>query len=504
MPDQLPLRGFADPRVRRGAAAVAIAAALAFFFWSRSPLWLDEAQTVVIAHKSLPDLFRALKIDGSPPLFYLVLHGWMAVFGTGDEAVRSLSGVFAVLSLPAMALVARRVPPLRTQPWVPVLLLASCPFVVRYASEARMYSLVLLLVLLAILAFERAWVVGGAGWTIAAGVVSGALLLTQYWTIYLLVVVGAAAVVATVRGNRPSRRIVIALLIAAALFSPWLPTFAYQSAHTGAPWGKPPGIDTGLLSIGGWVGTGIAAPWLRLSYYALVVMAIAGYAARNGGIHIRRPLRRLPLVLCALSLVTMLVGTIASEISSNAYASRYSMIVVPFLLLVVAIGLTALPQSIQLPTLAILTALGLIASALIPFQTRTQAGEVADVLLRHAAPGDLVVICPDQLGPAIHRLAPSSGTQVVYPTFGPAAMVDWVDYKKRNENSRAGQFAQAALKRASGRPIWLVSAEGYPTFRRDCTNLYTDFAIARGRPHLYVKQSETSFEVDQLVEFTKR
>jgi uncharacterized membrane protein len=501
MPETARLRGFGDPRLWRAAGAVVVAVSIAFFFWTRSAMWLDEAQTVWIAHLSLPDLFRTLKVDGSPPAFYVLLHAWMALFGTGSEAVRSLSAVFAVLSLPAMAGVARRIPLLRDRWWIPVLLLATCPFVVRYASEARMYSLVLLLVLLGVLAFERCWTAGGFGWILAAGVAAGALLLTQYWSIYLLLVVGAVAVIAAVRGNRPARRIIIALVIAAILFAPWLPTFAYQSAHTGAPWGAPPGIDVGLLAIGGWVGTGIAAPWLRLSYYALLVIAIGGYAVRSGGIRIRRPVRRLPLALFVTSLVTMLVGTIVSQISNNAYASRYSMVVLPLLLLVVAIGITALPASMQLPTLAVLCALGVISSALIPFQTRTQAAEVAAVLHKHAAPHDLVVICPDQLGPAVHRLAAGAGTQVVYPTFGSPAIVNWVNYKKRNEDSRPGQFAKAALQRSDGRPIWMIWQDGYPTLKRDCSDVYTDLTAARGRPRLFVKPSHTSFEVEQLVEF---
>ena len=32
-----------------------------------------------------------LRLDGSPPLFYLLLHGWMAVAGTGEAATRSLA-----------------------------------------------------------------------------------------------------------------------------------------------------------------------------------------------------------------------------------------------------------------------------------------------------------------------------------------------------------------------------------------------------------------------------
>ena len=39
--------------------------------------------------------------DGIPPLYYLLLHGWMPVFGTGEAATRALSLLFALLAVPA-------------------------------------------------------------------------------------------------------------------------------------------------------------------------------------------------------------------------------------------------------------------------------------------------------------------------------------------------------------------------------------------------------------------
>lgn len=498
------LRGLADPRIWRVAAGAVIAACVGLFFSAKSPLWLDEAQTVWIAHLPLSHLFSALKEDGAPPLFYVLLHGWMAVFGNSSEAVRALPAAFAVLSLPAYALLARRVPMLRSRPWVPVLLLATCPFVVRYASETRMYSLMLLLVIVAGLTFERVWVVGGVGWTVAAGVVGGGLLLTQYWTLYLLLVVGAAAVVGAARGDRRARRVVASLLVAAAILAPWLPTLAYQSAHTGSPWGAPPGIDVVLLSLGSWAGGGIAGPWIGYAYYALVVVALFGYAADGGGLHLRRPARRLPLALLGIGAATMLLGVVASQIGKAAYAPRYSMVVLPIVMLIVAIAIVALPRGAQLPVLAALCALGLISSLGIPSERRTQAGQVARVLERYAAPNDLVVICPDQLGPAIYRLAPQAGRQVVYPTFGSPAMVDWVDYAARNESADPLQFAQTALHRAADRPIWLVWESGYPTFGSACRDLFTDFALARGTPLLLLSSSSHAFESEQVMEFPSR
>src|SRR3954471_24023165 len=78
-------------------------------FLTSSHLWLDEALTVNIARMPLSRIPDALRHDGSPPLYYLALHVWMAVFGSGDLAARSLSAVFAVATLPLIWLAALRI-----------------------------------------------------------------------------------------------------------------------------------------------------------------------------------------------------------------------------------------------------------------------------------------------------------------------------------------------------------------------------------------------------------
>ena len=143
-------------------------------FVTRSPLWLDEALSVNIAQLPLGQIPAALRHDGHPPLYYFLLHGWMALFGTGDVAVRALSGLFAVAALPLAWLVGRR----RGGPllaWLFVGVLALSPFALRYATETRMYSLLMLLVLVGYLLLDD--VVrrgrGGCGRLVGLALVSG-------------------------------------------------------------------------------------------------------------------------------------------------------------------------------------------------------------------------------------------------------------------------------------------------------------------------------------------
>ena len=98
--------------VALGGAVLVVSVVLRF--WTPSPMWLDEALTVNIAREPLRAIPHLLRDDGAPPLYYVLLHFWMKVFGTGDLGARSLSGVIGVLTLPAAWLAGYRV---GTQSW---------------------------------------------------------------------------------------------------------------------------------------------------------------------------------------------------------------------------------------------------------------------------------------------------------------------------------------------------------------------------------------------------
>jgi mannosyltransferase len=480
-------------------AAFILTASVALRFIALSPLWLDEAQTVEISHRSVSGLLSALRHDGSPPLYYVLLHAWMKMFGTGSFAVRALSGVLSVAALPLMWRVARHLGASRRNAWVALLLLATNPFAIRYATETRMYSLVVLLWLLAFLAFRQVWLNGGVVWMAAAALSTAALLLTHYWALFLAAVVGAAALVVVRRRRGPALRVLVSLAVGALGLLPWLSSLLFQLRHTGAPWGSPPSLATAFLTPTEWAGVGPVgtADVLTFAYYLLLLLALVGTATATGVLIGGRP-RRPAVWIIGIGFATMLLGCVVGLTLSSAYAPRYSsMALVPFLLAAAA-GFRALPARWWLPGVAAVCVLALVVSAALPAKARSQADQVADAL-RVASPHDVVVFCPDQLGPAVHRLAPHAGQQVVYPTMGSPAMVDWVDYEARNEAADPPAFARRVLARAGdGGAIWLVYAEGYPTFGDDCSRLLVAFGAARGQPRVVVHSHGHTQERDRV------
>src|ERR1700694_3855629 len=62
--------------------------------------WMDEAITTGIASHPLSAIPGILRHDGSPPLFYLLLHVWMSVFGSSESATHALPLLIGLVSIP--------------------------------------------------------------------------------------------------------------------------------------------------------------------------------------------------------------------------------------------------------------------------------------------------------------------------------------------------------------------------------------------------------------------
>jgi uncharacterized membrane protein len=150
-----------------------------------------------------------------------------------------------------------------------------------------MYALEMLLVACGMVALQRALEAPTLGRLTVFGLLVGLLLYTQYWAFYLVPVVGVLLLFLGWRGaNRDAaRRSLIALAIGVATFLPWLPTFLYQRAHTGTPWGTAvlPGIPLGYTLrdfAGGASGTTADRQESWLLFFVVFALLLLGVFAR--------------------------------------------------------------------------------------------------------------------------------------------------------------------------------------------------------------------------------
>jgi hypothetical protein len=487
-------------------AAVAVVG-IGFYCYTRSDLWLDEALTVNIARVPLGQLRGALERDGAPPLYYALLHVWTGVFGSGDAAARSLSNVIGLAMVVAVWFAARRFGS-ASFAWIAALLTLANPYAIRYATEARMYGLEMLLVALGIIAVDRALERPSLARLAPNSLLSAALVYTQYWGFYVLGVAGALMLWFAWRDpeRRPAAiRVAIAIIAGTALFAPWVPTFLSQRAHTGTPWGDPvlPGLPIGETFLG-FAGGEEQEGWLLL--LVLVPLILLGTFARPvDDRRIELDLRGQPAVraIAVVGAVTLVVGTTLSYLAGQAFEPRYSAIVFPFFILLAARGVTTLGDPrVRFGCLAVVIALGFAGGVRNVTEQRTQAGQVATVLRADAKPGDVVVYCPDQLGPAVHRLVQDGLDEVTYPAYDGPAFVNWVDYQERLDHTDEAKFAETILQRAAHKTLWYVTGPGYPNHHGVCEALADSFGLTRTRT-VRVVSDENYFEKPGLLQFTE-
>ncbi len=524
----------------RVSVVLAIAFAIVLRFWTRSDLWLDEALTVNIAHLPVSQIPAALRRDGAPPLFYILLHYWMDIFGTSDVAVRSLAGVFGVITLPVAWLCGRHIGG-RVVAWGAVLLLAVSPFAVYYDTEVRMYSLVVLLTGLGYLALRRVLIRPTVYNMIAVALVSSALLYTHYWALYLLGVVGLWLIYEafitgriwngrgtdnfasssgdpednsvgspenTVIKPKNAMAAIVAIIVGALTFIPWLPIFIFQAHHTGTPWIHPAGPQI-LVHVLGVMGGGGSFGG-RLLFIIITILAfLALFGVATSRYHIDLDIRTRPRgrAIAVIIAGTLLAGLIGGYISNSGFVSRYASVVFLPIVLLSAAGLLALADTRVRSTVMALAVVGGFAASVPNITTnRTQAGEVAGILAREGKPGDVVAYCPDQLGPAVNRLLPTSRyQQITFPRGTGPEFVNWINYTQVVKAANPTVFAHHLYELSHGRSqIWVVWAPGYLPFGDKCQEI---IQYLQDSPQLVWKQVLTTgpfFEGMGLFRFTSK
>ncbi len=124
-------------------------------------LWRDETDSLRFATRPLAQALAMFTRPGeNGPLFFLLLRPWLAVAGHSEFALRFPSALAGVLAVPLIYRWGRWLGT-RRMGWVAALLLSFNPYHLWYSQEAKMYALVVTLILAVLWAFVRAMERGG-------------------------------------------------------------------------------------------------------------------------------------------------------------------------------------------------------------------------------------------------------------------------------------------------------------------------------------------------------
>ena len=128
---------------------------LRVFALGSNGMWLDETFSVWMASHSVAEMLQwIVRIDQHPPLYYLLLHYWIALNGDTPYDVRLFSVLFGAGTIPIIYLIGKRMSGV-VMGLVAAVLLALSLFNIYFAQETRMYTLLTFNAAVAIYALVR-------------------------------------------------------------------------------------------------------------------------------------------------------------------------------------------------------------------------------------------------------------------------------------------------------------------------------------------------------------
>jgi len=431
--------------LRTGIAGVLlfVGGLLLFSLWLRTralgaSLWMDEGLSIGIASQPFFDIPEVLRQDGSPPLYYLMLHVWMDALGRGPADTQGLSVAISLLAVPGglwagWSLFGRRAG------LICAALGATNPFLTFYAQETRMYSLMVVLSLLTSAAFLHVYVYRRRTYLPVFAALLAAMLYTHSWGIFVTagtLIAVAPAYMATEDRRAFLRDVAIGFGAAFLLYVPWLPTLVYQAAHTGAPWLDPPRfgvavqISKGLLS----GGTVTVALLLAAGSGCVAVLAnrtggLKGGAAPPPGAHSKE--RTAVYTAFTVGAATLAVAWLFSQVSP-AWTTRYLGVALGPIFLLGALGLA---RSGALGLVALVVILGIWS---IPrpssLENKSNVADLGVAVEDTLKPGDLVITLQPEQAPLMDYTLPPGLDEATQ--LGPVevqGVMDWRDAQERLE-----------------------------------------------------------------------
>jgi mannosyltransferase len=436
-------------------------------------LWYDEAVTAQVASQGMAELTKWTAEDIQPPFYYYVVSAWIRLENRSEWALRFPSVFAGVLMVPTLWALGQRLFGRslggRIGALAAALLAAISPLYLYYSQEARMYSQLTLLGILAGYSLLRAMAAqhtsGEIIWWGGFVLCGAAMLYTHYFGVFLLLAYGlwflidwVPTALRTHPGRGAWRRLGFAVASALAiglLYLPWLPAMLTRYRLDRSYW-------QGTLKLGEalrHVAVGFAAgapetmleteairllPWFGLALtVSLLALAAWGWDRRAGtgdgrtgaggrGPGSRQGFEIKPFLYPLVALVVPIVAVLIIASRTPKFNARYLMLVSPAFFLILGGGIGALlvrprfagraTQHGSLTTsfhaarfvvgVSVLVFLVCVAVASIdnwfgdPAFTKAQWREVAAAVRENKAEGEAVLLVSGHAWPAWHYYAP--------------------------------------------------------------------------------------------------
>jgi len=358
---------------------------------ARPSLWFDEAATLSAATRPLPALWRMTgNIDAVHGLYYLMMHGWFAVFPATEFASRFSSALAAGLAAAGVVVVGRQLST-RAVAVTAGIVFAVLPRVTWAGMETRSYALSMAvavwLTVLCVTVARR----GAAPWWIPYSLL---LVCAAVLNVFLVLLIPAHAVAVALFARRPGalRYWAAASVVAVSAVVPFL-AFT-QSQLFQVRWISRPSVST--------VGEVLQEQYFDRALPAaiaggLIILAAIAFGMRFGlPSGAEQPGRVLAVAVTWIAAPTGAL-LMYSALDHPIYYPRYLSFTAPAFALLLGLCIVVVANS-RSGIALLLVVLAATAAPTYLFQRSAYAkaemdySAVADVIGRFAAPGDCLVL----------------------------------------------------------------------------------------------------------------
>jgi uncharacterized membrane protein len=249
---------FLDIETKAIWAILFLASIIRFTDLVKRDFWYDEAFTGVAVKESFSNMITMIVNDVHPPMYYLALKAFSYFFSYSVYGIRLFSAIFGVLTVWAVYLVAKELFDRRTALWSSFIASIS-PFAIQYSQEARMYSMLVFLILISAYFFIKALKTKKTKYFVIWGFFIGLSMLTHYMGLIFSVTYLLAYFIWVyfelyeskennftkkiklfVKNIFSYKKIFYGYAVAFVIFLPWLKNFMHHLQLTGnLTWVKP-------------------------------------------------------------------------------------------------------------------------------------------------------------------------------------------------------------------------------------------------------------------------
>lgn len=232
-------------RIERWIPLLLLALGLAIRFWhyTTANISMDEPFTLFHSQKPLAELFTLFVNENNPPLFFLIMHYWVGIFGLEAEQVRVVPVVLSAITAPVIYLFAKKHFN-RTTGLVAALLFLFSDLHQYHAHDVRAYPLFTLLTVWSLYHYLN---LKAGKWSdmVLLGIANAALLYNHFFG-GVVIIVQCISIVTIKKKRAILLPFIVSGMVSLALYAAYLPilwTRFMASTGTGTGWLQKPGAE---------------------------------------------------------------------------------------------------------------------------------------------------------------------------------------------------------------------------------------------------------------------